>query len=109
MLGRSETAVFSKCAVLRTSIGAQDAGRNQRVLRSRREPRAVGSRRHAVAAGEAGRERADALEADGEADVGDRAVRRAQKRRGALQAPCEQVSVRQLPKRSPELAAEVPP
>src|SRR5439155_21380747 len=77
MLGRIETAVFSKCAVLRTSIGAQDAGRNQRVLRSRREPHAVSGRRHAVAAGEAGRERADALEADGEADVGNRAVRRA--------------------------------
>ncbi len=57
-------AVFSKRAVLRAPERAQDAGRNQRVLGRRREcPRGRRSG-SAVGAGEAGRERADALQPD---------------------------------------------
>ena len=53
------------------------------------------------------RERADAAQADGEADVRDRAVGGAQQRRGALEPAGEQVRVRRLAERAPELAAEV--
>ena len=42
-----------------------------------------------------------------EADVGDRAVGHAQQRRGALEPAGEQVLVRRLAERAPELAAEV--
>ena len=47
------------------------------------------------------------LQADREADVGDRAVGGAQQRRGALEPAGQQVGVRRLAEGAPELAAEV--
>ena len=77
------------------------------MLRSRRVLSAVRSRRHAVGSRKAGGKRANASEADGEADVRDGAVGGAEKRRGTLQAPGEQVRVRRFAEGSPKLAAEV--
>ena len=73
----------------------------------RREARAVDGGGDAVGPGEAGGERADALQADAEADVGDRAVGHAQQRGGALEPAGQQVLVRRLAERAAELAAEV--
>src|ERR1700730_14624740 len=80
-------AVFSKRAALRAPVGTNDAGRDQRVLGRGREPGAVGGGRVAERPGEGGREGAEALQTDREADVGDRAVGAAQHRRGPLEAP----------------------
>ena len=99
--------VFSKRAALRPPVGAHHARRDQRPVDGRRERGAVGGRRDPERAREAGRERADALQADREADVGDRAVGGAQQRGGALEPPGQQVRVRRLAERAPELAAEV--
>src|SRR5919199_3619346 len=68
---------------------------------------AVGRRRHPVRAAEARGERADALQADGRADVGDRPIGVPQQRRRALEPAREQVLVRRLSERAPELATEV--
>src|SRR2546430_12173947 len=106
MLGATARPVFSKRAVLRAAVRAQDAGRDQCMLRSRRVLHAVGGRRHAVASCEAGRERANTPEADGEADVGDAAVGRAEQGRGTLQKPGEQVSVLRFAAGSPTLSAQ---
>ena len=76
---------------------------------SRREGRTVAGRRHAVGAREARGERADALQADRETDLGDGAVGVAQQRGGALEAAREQVGVRRLAERATKLAAEVSP
>ena len=78
-------SVFSKRAGSRAPVGAQDAGRDQRVVSRRRERGAIRGRRHAVRTREARCERADALQADREADVDDRAVGVPQERGGALQ------------------------
>jgi hypothetical protein len=64
-------------------------------------------RRHPVGATEARREGAQAPQPDGQADVGDRAVGRAEESRGPLEAPGEQVPVGRLPELAPKLAAEV--
>src|SRR6185437_13369910 len=56
---------------------------------------------------EAGRERADAAQANRHADVRDRVVGVAQERGGPLQAAGQQVLVRRLPEGAAELAAEV--
>jgi len=68
---------------------------------------AVLRRRHAEPAAEARRERADAAQPDGEADVRDRAIGGAKKRRGPLQPAHEEVLVRRLAERAAELTAEV--
>jgi hypothetical protein len=47
------------------------------------------------------------LQADVEADSGDRVVRRSQQRRGTFHAPRQQVRVRGLAEGAAELAAEV--
>ena len=99
--------VFSKRAALRAPVGANDAGRDERVLGRGREPGAVGGGRVAERPREGGREGAQALQADREADIGDRAVGAAQHRRGPLQSAREQVGVRGLAERAAELAAEV--
>src|SRR5262245_31631329 len=88
-------------------VRAQHARRDERERRRRRERVAVGLRRDAVGTREAGRERADAAQTDGEADVGDRAVGGAQQRRGALEPAGQEVLVRRLAERTAELAAEV--
>src|SRR5689334_18322783 len=107
MLGARRGGVFSKCAALRPAVKAQHAGRYLGVLGGRREGGAVGRRRLAVGAREARRERADAAQADREADLGDLAVGAAQERRGALEPARQQVGVRRLAERLAELAAEM--
>src|SRR5690242_8220369 len=107
MLGPAGTRVFSKRAVLRTTIGPQDARWNQRALGRGRELRPIGGWRPAVSAREAGSEGADALEAYGEADVRDSAVGRAKQRRCPFQAPGQEVCVRRLAERASEFAAEM--
>src|SRR4051812_41555728 len=98
--------VFSKRAALRTAVGAHDAGGHDRMRDGRREAGAVDGGGGPVDPGEAGGERADALQADAEADVGDRTVRDPEERGGALEPAGEQVLVRRLAERAPELAAE---
>ena len=61
----------------------------------------------AVDAAEAGREGADALQADGQADVRHRAVGVAQQLGSALEPAGEQVLVRRLAEGAPELTAEM--
>ena len=68
---------------------------------------AVLRRGHAEHATEARRERADAPEPHGEADVRDRAVGVPQQRSGAFEPAHEQVLVRRLAELTLELAAEV--
>src|SRR5262249_56267531 len=67
----------------------------------------VGRRRDPEGAGEARRERPDALKPDVEADPGDRIVRVAEKRGSTFHAPRQQVRVGRLAEGAPELAAEV--
>src|SRR5206468_6901391 len=107
MLGRLGTGVFSKRAVLRTAVEALDARRDPGEVAGRGEGGAVGGRRSAEHPGEARRERAEALEADREADVGDRAVGRAQEGGGPLEAASEEVGVRRVAERPAELPAEM--
>src|SRR5262245_41155111 len=104
VLGR--VAVFSKTAAVTARICLQDAGRDTGTL-DRRVSRAVGGRRHAVHACEARRERANAAQADHEADVGNRAVGVPQQFGSALEPAREQVLVGSLAEGSPELPAEV--
>src|SRR4051794_6304740 len=99
--------VFSKAAGSRARVGLEDAGRHARPRSRGRELRAVGRGRAAVRPAEARGEAADAAETDGEADVRDAAVGGAQQLRGALEPAREQVLVRRLAERPPELAAEV--
>src|SRR5919197_3011560 len=101
--------VFFRCAVLRASEEADDAGGYERARGGRRERGAVGRGSDAVGPLEARREGPDALEADIEADLRDRAVGVAQQRGGALHPAGEQIGMRRLAERSPELAAEVRP
>ena len=68
---------------------------------------AVLRRRHAEPPAEARRERADAAQSDGEADVRDRSIGGAQERRRALEPAHEEVLVRRLAELAAELAAEV--
>ena len=107
MLAGSGAVVFSKRAVLRTRVRLHDARGNKCARRGRRKGCAIGGWRDAVRAAEAGRERADTLQADREADLGDGAVRRPQQRRGALETARQEVRVRRLAELTPELATEV--
>src|SRR3954452_19973115 len=107
ILAADGAVVFSKRAALRTRVRADDTCGNERTCRRRRKVRAVGHRRDAVRACEAGRERADAAQADGEADLDDRAIRRPQQRRRTLQAPREQIGMRRFAERAAKLAAEM--
>ena len=68
---------------------------------------AIGRRGHPERPAEGRRERPDAPQADEEADVRHGAVGVAQQRGGALHPPGEEVLVRRLPERPPELAAEM--
>ena len=72
-----------------------------------RMPGAVARRRDAEHPAEAGRERADALQADGEADPRHRPVGRAQQGGRPLEAPRQQVLVRRLTEDAAELSTEV--
>jgi hypothetical protein len=107
MLGAAAAPVFSKRAVLRPAVRAEDAGRDQCMVRSWRVLRAVGGRRQTVGSTETRRKGANASEADREADVRDAPVGRAKQGRGTLQAAGEQVRMRRFAERSPELAAEM--
>src|SRR5215207_11729070 len=69
---------------------------------------AVRRRRGADVSGEGACERADAGEADREADLRDAVVRRPQQIPGPLQPAAEQVLVRGLAEDPPKAAAEVP-
>src|SRR6188472_767564 len=109
MLGGSLRAVFSKRAVLGTCVGAHETARDEGAAGGWGELGPVGGGRDAEGASEAGGERADALQADREADVGDRAIGVAQQRRRPLEAARQQVGVRRLAKGALELAAEVRP
>src|SRR5690348_9954510 len=106
-LAMHEARVFSKTAGVRTRVRLQDARRDAHVRRGGRVRCAVRGRREPVDPSEARDERADARQADREADVGDRTVGVAKERGGALEPPGEEVLVRRLAERSPELAAEV--
>jgi hypothetical protein len=75
----------------------------------RRECRTVGGRRDAVRPREARGEGPDTSQPDGEADLDDRAVRRAQQCGGALEPTRQQVGVWRLPEGLAELAAEMGP
>src|SRR5580765_2688464 len=99
--------VFSKAAGSRARVGLEDARRHARPAGRGRELRAVDRGRPAVGPAEARGEAADAAEPDGEADLRDAAVSRAQQLGGALEPAGEQVLVRRLPEGPPELAAEV--
>ena len=85
--------VFSKRAVLRATVDAQHAGRNQGALRGRRKAGAVRGRRRSEHPLEAGRERADALKPDREADLGHGLIGHAQQRCCPLEPPGEKVGV----------------
>src|SRR5260221_4682811 len=107
MLSRDRAAVFSKRAVLGPPVSAQYAGRDADQVRGRREGGSVGRRRLTIGAAEARRKRADALQSDGEADLGDRVVGGSQQRRRPLEPPRQQVGVWRLAEGAAELAAEV--
>src|SRR5207253_8723809 len=98
--------VFSKTARDRPGVGPEHAGRNAGPL-GRRMRGSVLRRGEAVDPAEARRERADALQADGQADVRHRPVCVAQQLGCALQSAGEQVLVRRLAERAAELAAEM--
>ena len=85
----------------------QHAGRDPGPVGRRRMGRTIGEGRAAVRPSEARRERADALQADHEADLRHRAVGAAQQGRRAFEPAREQVLVRRLAERLAELAAEV--
>src|SRR5690349_7794580 len=98
--------VFTKTAVW-ARVRLQDAGGHADARGGRREVGPVDRGRAPVGAAEARGERAYALEPDGEADVRHAVVGVAQQLRGTLQPAGQQVLVRRLPERPPELAAEV--
>src|SRR2546421_6234467 len=99
--------VFSKRAVLWATMGAHDAAGHEGLLSSRRERGPVGGWRYVIGSREARRERPDALQTHGEADLRDRPVGGSEQGRGTLQAPGQQVRVRRLAEGPAELAAEV--
>src|SRR5580700_6088331 len=101
------TVVFSKRAALGPPVDADHARRHPGPVRRRRELGAVGRRRDPERAREAGGERPEALEPDREADVRHRAIGRAQKRGGALEASRQQIGVWRFAERPAELTAEV--
>src|SRR6185437_9610691 len=106
-LASGERGVFSKRAGRLPRPGEGEAAGQGKLVRSGRMGGAIGGRREPVGASEAGRERADAAQANRHADVRDRVVGVAQERGGPLQAAGQQVLVRRLPEGAAELAAEV--
>lgn len=107
MLGGRFAAVFSKRAVLRPAVGADDAARDANVGGGGGKGGTVGRRRLPKGTTEAGREGADAPQADRETDLGHRVVSGAQQGGGPLEAARQQVSVGGLAEGAPELAAEM--
>src|SRR6266566_769940 len=99
--------VFSKTAVWRPGVGLEHTGRNPNACGCRREARPVGGGRHAERSAETRRERPDAAQSDGEADIRDRAVGVPKQRGGTLEPARQEVLVRRLAERAPELPAEV--
>src|SRR4051812_48511866 len=90
---------FSKRAVLRAAVRLCHAARDADKPLRGRERLAVRLRRLPVDAPEARGERAEAAEADREADLGDAPVGVAQERGGALEPARQQVLVRRLTER----------
>jgi hypothetical protein len=88
-------------------MGLEHAGRNPNASGSRRIARPVGGGRYAESAAEARRERSNAAQSDGEADVRDCTVGVAEQRGSPLEPAGEEVLVRRLAEGPPELAAEV--
>ena len=99
--------VFSKRAVSRARVSAENTRRDECVLSCWREACAVGRWRHPVSPGKAAREGTDAPQSHGETNLGDGPVGGSQERGGPLQAPGQQIRVRRLAEGSPELATEV--
>lgn len=104
MHGRSG---FSKRAVLRASVGTNDATRDADVTLRGRETRPIRAGCDPVYAPEARGEGPDARQAYGEADIGHRTIGIAQQVRRALESPGEEVLVWGLPERTSELSTEV--
>src|SRR5262245_44914847 len=107
MLGAYRRLGFSKRSVLRATVGACDTTGDEGVRRGRRVLLAVGTGREPEHPREARRERAEALEADGEADVGDRAVRGSKQRCGPLEPSREEVGMRRDTEGALERLAEM--
>ena len=87
--------LLQTCCV-RTSPCHQDAGRDARVCQRGRMRRAIRRGRHAERPAEARRKGTHAPQADGKADVRDRAIRRAKQRCGALEPSVQEVLVWRL-------------
>src|SRR5829696_8610028 len=107
MLGPRVRLVFSKRAVFRARVGADDAGGYAGVAGGGWTGGAVGGGSHPEHPLEAGGEGADALQADRERDLRHRVVGVAEQRGRPLQPPGEEVDVRRLPEGTAKLAAEV--
>src|SRR3954447_15856618 len=90
MRGRRD---FSKRAVLRATVLPGDTCRDADVALRRRERRSIRDWCGAVDAPEAGRERSEAAEPDGKADLGDRAIGVAQQGCRPLEPSRQQVLV----------------
>ena len=99
--------VLTRTVGSRARVGLKHTGRNPNASGRRRIARPVSGGRHAERATEARCERTDAREADVEADVRDRTVGVAKQLGGALEPSREEVLVRRLAERPPELSAEV--
>src|SRR5713101_6715516 len=95
-LAAAIAVVFSKTAVWRAGVSLEDAGRNPNTSGRRRVTCPVGGGRHAERTAEARRERPDAAQSDGEADVRDRPVGVAQQLSSALEPASQEVPVRGL-------------
>ena len=102
-----EDVALTLMAIPGPPVEALQAERHSCLVGRRRELRPVRGGGDAVGAGEARDERAEALQPDREADVGNRAIRGEKQRGCALEPPRQQVLVRRLAERPAELAAEV--
>ena len=106
--GSRPRAAFSKRAVCRPSVGGRHtAGNADQSRRPAGDDAAIVERCDAVHPSKARRERAEARQSDGHADLRDRAVGVAQQRRGPFESPGQEVLVRRLTERATEFAAEV--
>jgi hypothetical protein len=106
-LATSPQNLIARLLVEQARIRLEHAGRNAHA-RARRGVRGpIRSRRQNERPAEARRERPDAAQTDGEADVRDRAVGVPQQGRCALQPARREVLMRRLAERPAELAAEV--
>src|SRR5438067_1148085 len=93
--------VSSRNVLCWSCVRAHDARRDERVCRRGRVRLAIRGRRKTEEAREARRERAQALEPDREADLGDGPVGLTEQCRRALEPPAEQVCVRRLAEHPP--------